>query len=94
MKIIIVIAAALMLTACQTNKALVKPEAVVVVKPAERTPPADAMQACPSLGELDGATFGDVVRKLGDASEKYKQCEQKRKELEDWIKSGLTPEKK
>lgn len=67
----------------------VKPEAVVVIKPAPRVPPATAMQACPELSELDDATFGAVVRKLGDVASLYRLCEQRRKELQEFIQGEL-----
>ena len=91
MKTLIALIALAMLAGCSTNKALTKPEAVVVVEPAKRQPPAGAMVPCPSLGELDDETFGAVFRKLGDASEAYKQCEQKRRELQEFIEAELPP---
>lgn len=77
------------------SKGGVKPEAVVVIEKQKRTPPAEAMVACPSLGQLDDDTFGAVVRKLGEVSEAYKLCEQKRKELKDFIEGEIdTPPSK
>lgn len=75
------------------SKGMVKPEAVVVVQPTKRVPPAEAMRACPAPGELDDATFGAVVRKLGSVSELYKQCEQRRRELQEFIDGELPPVK-
>lgn len=87
----LLILATILASGCSANKAMVKPEAVVVVQPAKRQPPAGAMVACPALGELDDETFGAVVRKLGSASEAYKLCEQKRKELQEFIEAELPP---
>lgn len=86
---IFIVLFALLSTGCATTK--VKPEAVVVVQPAKRQPPAGAMVPCPALGELDDETFGAVVRKLGSASEAYKLCEQKRRELQEFIEAELPP---
>lgn len=87
--IVLLTSTAILSTGCATTK--VKPEAVVVVQPAKRQPPAGAMVPCPALGELDDETFGAVVRKLGSASEAYKLCEQKRRELQEFIEAELPP---
>lgn len=80
---------AILSTGCASRP--VKPEAVVVVQPTKRQPPAVAMVPCPALGELDDETFGAVVRKLGSASEAYKLCEQKRRELQEFIEAEFPP---
>lgn len=71
------------------SKGQVKPEAVVVIPPVKRVPPTEAMAPCPSLGSLEDDSFGSVVRKLGEASEAYKLCEQKRRELQRFIDGEL-----
>lgn len=83
----LVLLAATLATGCASRP--VKPEAVVVIKPAPRVPPATAMQACPELEALDDASFGAVVRKLGDVASLYRLCEQRRRELQEFIQSEL-----
>lgn len=89
MRITIAFSAGILLLSGCAQKPITKPEAVIVIDAAKRQPPADAMVACPDLGALDSDEFGAVVRKLGSASEMYKQCEQKRLELQKFIQGDL-----
>lgn len=74
--------AAIILTGCASTGA----RQVVAVKDAERTPPADAMQACGRV-VVDDQSFGAIVRALGDALDELNKCSQKRDELHDFIEN-------
>ena len=54
----------------------------------QRIPPARAMAACPPLEKLADPSFGSVVQALKKTADAFHECEARRKELSDYIKSG------
>lgn len=72
----------LLLPACATVRD------VQEVPQTPRVPPAEAVQSCPDLSELESAGFSDVVRKLDDVSTLYYLCQSKHRELVEWVERG------
>ena len=53
-----------------------------------RTPPQEAMRACPVLVGLSDDSFEAVVEKLGEVGTAYKKCASLHEELRKWIEDG------
>ena len=82
MKNIIFISILLVLSGCKTIS-----EKPVELPTITRVAPQDALIYCEQLRQLDGNSFGDVVKKLGEVTTLYKTCSSKQKQLADYIEN-------
>lgn len=57
------------------------------VPPSVRTPPADAVQACPSLADvpLGQGGLADLARALQTTADRYQECRARHAELVEWL---------
>lgn len=70
-----------LLSGCATTRG------VQTVPPAVRTPPADAVQACPSLADvpLGQGGLADLARALQTTADRYQECRERHGELVEWV---------
>lgn len=57
------------------------------VPPSVRTPPADAVQTCPSLADvpLGKGGLADLARALQTTADRYQECRARHAELVEWV---------
>lgn len=94
MKTLSAIMLCLMLVACKSNPAKINQISGETVKPAPRTPPAEAMVECAKPGKLSDNSFGSVVRKLSEAIGLLDECASKQKQQKEWIEADPVYAKK
>lgn len=76
----ILVPVVLLLSSCATTRP------GQTVPPAVRVPPADAVQACPSLADvpLGQGGLADLARALQTTADRYQECRARHAELVEW----------